>query len=244
LAAGKAVDKRTRISRYALLLAVLGGAGIVAATGKDVADALHAPTWVVVGIAVTSGLVAIAAAVATTLQAQREEEQASREKREDKERDVVNELLAFLEDRRLLTDDTGYQSHFPDDLRLSAEQIRSHANVGLQRISRDSQLVPILKRIQVAARHFQEATEGAMDGSRAGGGTTPVVPMGLAPYLRSLADYREEIASGMTAAADLYGLRLDEDFSTAFDEGQVVLRQIADADSEGRRTRTSTSDEV
>jgi hypothetical protein len=106
------VDKRTRTSRYAFLLALLGGAAIVAATGKDVADTLHAPPGVIVGIAVAGGLFAIAAAVVTHRQSQQEEQRARREKREHEERDVVNGLLAFLEDRRLLTDDSGYQSHF------------------------------------------------------------------------------------------------------------------------------------
>ena len=229
-----AVDKRTRTSRYAFLLALLGGAAIVGATGKDVADALHAPTEVIVGIAVASGLVAIAAAVVTYRQSQKEAERARREKREDEERDLVNGLLAFLEDKRLLTDDSGYQSHFPDDLRRSAEEIRRHTNAALQRVSRDSNLAPILTRIQTAARRFQEATEGAMDGQRAGRGLTPVVPMGFRPYLESLADYRQEIASGMQAAASLYDLQLDEAFLAAFEYGQRQLRQTAAMHSEQR----------
>ena len=66
-----------------------------------------------------------------------------------------------------------------------------------------------------------------MDGARAGGGMSPFVPMGLAPYLRALADYREEIALGMKAAANLHGTELDSDFWVCYQRGQAELRESA-----------------
>ncbi len=142
----------------------------------------------------------------------------------ERERDVVGSLLTFLEDRRLLTASSGYQSHFPDHLRLSAEAIRKRTNDALQQVGRDSVLTPILKRIQTAARAFQEATEGAMDGARAGGGLTPYLPMGRREFQTSLAEYRQEMAEGMIQAAAICGFELDPDFLASFEEGQQSLR--------------------
>jgi hypothetical protein len=67
----------------------------------------------------------------------------------DAERHLVDGLLTFLEDRRLITEDAGYQSHFPDPLRVSAQEIRRRTNDALQELGRESALAPILKRIQV-----------------------------------------------------------------------------------------------
>ena len=147
----------------------------------------------------------------------------------DAERRVVDSLLTFLEDRRLITEEAGYQSHFPDPLRESAREIRRRTNEALQQLGRDSALTPILKRIQEAARDFQEATEGAADGYRMGGGMSPHVPMGLTPYLRSLEAYRQEIAEAMIRAAHLCGLELDDRTLTAFQSGQETLRSIANS---------------
>jgi hypothetical protein len=88
------------------------------------------------------------------------------------ERDIVYKLLAFLEDRRLITEQFGYQSHFLDPLRLSAQEIRRRTVEAIQSLQPDSALIPLLKRLRDAARDFQAATEGAMDGSRAGRGMT------------------------------------------------------------------------
>ena len=76
----------------------------------------------------------------------------------DREREIVGSLLFFLEDRRLLREEAGYQSHFPDHLRLSAQEIRRRTNEALQQLSRDSRLVPSLKRLQAAARPTRCAT--------------------------------------------------------------------------------------
>jgi hypothetical protein len=126
------------------------------------------------------------------------------------EKDIVYRLLVFLEDRRLLTDDFGYQSHFPDHLRISAEEIRRRTNEAIQSLDSNSPLVPVLKRLQDAARKFQAATEGAMDGSRSHGGATPMLPMGVTNYLRSLLDYRQEIAAAIVEAAGKHGLNVDD----------------------------------
>lgn len=215
--------KQTPVTRYYGLLGVfVAVVGIVLVTARDLADRLHAPTAAAVAILAAGAVVAIAAVVVTFLQTGKQEEQAHL----DREREVVGGLLTFLEERRLLTDDTGYESHFPDHLRQSAEEIRGTTNAALQNLDRDSVLVPALKKIQAAARNFQEATEGAMDGR----GMTPELPMGLKPYLRSFADYREEIASGMKEAASLCDLPLAEDFLPRFEEGQQALRSIADGD--------------
>ena len=125
------METRSHTSRYALVLAALGAAGVVGASAHDVADALGAPTWVIAGITAATGLGAIVAAVAIHLQSQKAEARAQVKKQTDEERDVVTGLLAFLEDRRLLTDDTGYQWHFPDHLRQSAEEIRERTNLAL-----------------------------------------------------------------------------------------------------------------
>ena len=140
---------------------------------------------------------------------------------------VVASLLTFLEDRRLLTDGSGYQSHFPDHLRKSAQEIRRETTEALRQIERDSPLVPILRRLQAGARKFQEATEGSSDGTH---GYTPQLPMGLAPYLRSLRSYREEIAVAMAELAGACGLQLDVTISAgAYDDGQHELQSIVDA---------------
>jgi hypothetical protein len=125
------------------------------------------------------------------------------------EKDIVYRLLVFLEDRRLLTEEFGYQSHFPDHLRMSAEEIRRRTNEAIQSLDSDSPLVPVLKRLQDAARKFQAATEGAMDGHRAGGGLTPMLPMPFANYVKSLLDYRQEIAAAIVEAAGKYRLNID-----------------------------------
>ena len=147
----------------------------------------------------------------------------------DAECHVVDSLLTFLEDRRLITEEAGYQSHFPDPLRESAQEIRRRTNQAMQEVGRRSALTPILQRIQKGARDFQEATEGAANGQRMGGGMTPYVPMGLSPYLRSLETYRQEIAEGMMQAAQLCGLELDPSVLVAFRQGQQTLRSIADS---------------
>jgi hypothetical protein len=92
------------------------------------------------------------------------------------EKDIVHKLLIFLEDRRLVTEEMGYQSHFPDHLRLSAQEIRRRTNEAIQSLEPNSALAPVLKRLQDSARKFQAATEGAMDGRRAHGGMTPSPP--------------------------------------------------------------------
>jgi hypothetical protein len=127
----------------------------------------------------------------------------------DLERDILYKLLTFLEDRRLITEEFGYQSHFPDHLRVSAQEIRRRTNEAIQSLDPNSSLVQVLKRLQEAARRFQAATEGAMDGGRSHGGMTPVLPMGLANYLKSLLAYRQEIAAAMVVAANKYGLDID-----------------------------------
>jgi hypothetical protein len=147
----------------------------------------------------------------------------------DAERRVVDGLLTFLEYRRLITEEAGYQSHFPDPLRESAQEIRRRTNDALRDIGRGSALTPILRRIQKGARDFQEATEGAADGFRMGGGMSPYVPMGLSPYLRSLETYRQEIAEGMIQAAQLCGFELDPAVLAASSRGQQTLRTIADS---------------
>lgn len=144
------------------------------------------------------------------------------------ERKIVDSLLVFLEDRRLITEEAGYQSHFPDPLRESAQEIRRRTNDALQMVGRRSEFAPILRRIQKAARDFQEATEGAANGIRMGGGMSPYVPMGLSPFLRSLEVYRQEIAEGMMHAAQLCGLELDPAVLVTFRKGQHSLRSIAD----------------
>jgi hypothetical protein len=147
----------------------------------------------------------------------------------DAERRIVDSLLTFLEDRRLITEEASYQSHFPDPLRASAQEIRRRTNDALQELGRESVLAPILRRIQKGARDFQEATEGAVNGSRMSGGMTPYVPMGLGSYLRSLEVYRQEIAEGMMQAAELCGLELDPTILHTFRQGQEALRSIANS---------------
>ena len=157
------------------------------------------------------------------------------------ERAIVDRLLTYLESKRLITEEAGYQSHFPDNLRLSAEQIRARTNEALQQVGRRSLLTPVLKRIQNAAREFQQTTEGAADGSRMHGGMTPHLPSGLSPYLRSLEAYRQEIAEGMMEAAHLCGSELDPETLVAFRNGQAALREIADSfDRESQRLLRNT----
>jgi hypothetical protein len=146
---------------------------------------------------------------------------------EKQERQLIAELLTFLEDRRLLTDDTGYQFHFPDHLRQSAEEIRQQTNLVLRQIPRDSPLAGVLKRLQEGARNFQEATEGAMDGHRAGGGMSPYVPMGLSTYLEALAEYRQQILTAMRSAAELCELKLDVVFEAEAELGTARLLNLA-----------------
>jgi tetratricopeptide (TPR) repeat protein len=141
---------------------------------------------------------------------------------------VVDGLLAYLEDKRLITEEAGYQSHFPDHLRISAEEIRRRTNEALQVIGRHSPLTPILRRIQKGARDFQQATEGAADGSRMHGGLTPYLPSGLSSYLRSLEAYRQEIAEGMMQAAQLCGFELDPVVLAAFRQGQETLHAASE----------------
>ena len=131
------------------------------------------------------------------------------------EKEVVYKLLTFLEDRRLLTEQLGYQSHFPDHLRISAQEIRRKTNEALQTLDLNSSLLPVLKKLQDSARKFQTATEGAMDGRHAHGGMSPVLPMGLSKYLKSLLDYRQEIAAAMVEAAHKHGLKVDSRIVTA-----------------------------
>jgi hypothetical protein len=147
----------------------------------------------------------------------------------EEERQVVSSLLTFLEDRRLITDDTGYQSHFPDNLRTSAEEIRERTNIALQQIDRESKIGPMLKRIQVAAKNFQSKIEGAMDGYRAGGSMGPFLPMGLVPYLQTLYEYRKQIVEGMIEAANISGFKIDSTILDNFQEGQNQLTSITNS---------------
>lgn len=216
-----------RRASYGLILALCGAAGIVGTTAGDVADATAAPTWVIVGAAVSSGVAGIAVAIATYLQIRRHERDAQEQaelQRDAKEREVVSALLTFLEDRRLLTDDAGYQSHFPGDLRASAEQIRQRTNTALQQVPRDSKLAAVLIKVQRAARDFQEATERATDSAY--GGMTPSLPMGLSSFLTSLMHYREAMGHGMKEAAELVGVQLDQSFIRDFERGQGTLRMM------------------
>ena len=143
---------RKRISPYTPMLMVISICGVVLATAKEVASALGASPRVIVAVAISGGLLAVAATVVTYAQIRRSDEAAAR----SIERSIVGRLLTFLEDRRLLTDDTNYQCHYPDHLRLSAEAIRKETNSALQELSRDSKLRVVLTDIQKAARHFQQ----------------------------------------------------------------------------------------
>jgi hypothetical protein len=141
---------------------------------------------------------------------------------------LIAGLLTFLEDRRLLTDETGYQSHFPDHLRQSAEEIRRQTNLVLRQLPRDGQLAVVLKRLQEGARNFQESTEGAMDGHRAGGGMTPYLPMGGPLYFQAIAEYRRQILTAMRDAAELCTLKLDMHFVKAAERGTIHLLDLAE----------------
>lgn len=141
--------------------------------------------------------------------------------------ELVSGLLTLLEDRRLISDETGYQSHFPDHLRQSAADIRERTTTVLTKIPRTSPLAPVLKELQRGARDFQEATEGAMDGSRAGGGMTPYVPMGFPRYFEALAEYRHRIYSAMKDAAAHCGLMLNPSFAEATERGHRNLLSLA-----------------
>ena len=146
-------------------------------------------------------------------------------KASEAERKVVDSLLLFLEDRRLITEEIGYQSHFPDHLRQSAEEIRRQTTTAIRELGRDSRLTPILQRIQKGARDFQEATEGAADGRRMHGGLTPHLPMGLEPYLRSLETYRMAITQAMMDAANVCDLELAESVLVAHEGAKTRLRE-------------------
>ncbi|MDI6104158.1 hypothetical protein QLQ12_36760 [Actinoplanes sp. NEAU-A12] len=196
-----------KATSYGVTLTVLGVMAVVGATSKDVADQLHAPTWVVVACAVAGGVGAVIAGLITYRKTVLQDAET--------EREIVAALITFLEDRRLLTEEGGYQSHFPDHLRQSAEEIRRRANDALQRIGRRSRLAPPLLQIQVGARNFQEASEGATNGIHSG---RPTTPMGLQSYLRACSHYRGDIALGIKNLAEIANVPLDPRFEEAVSE--------------------------
>jgi TIR domain len=134
---------------------------------------------------------------------------------------LIAGLLTFLEDRRLLTADTGYQSHFPDHLRQSAEEIRQQTNLVLRQLPRDGQLAFVLKRLQEGARNFQESTEGAR------GAMHVNLPMGGPLYFQAIAEYRRQILTAIHDAAELCKLKLDERFVKAAERGTMHLLELA-----------------
>jgi hypothetical protein len=159
------------------------------------------------------------------------------------EKDLIYALLVFLEDRRVIMHDLTIY-HYPEHLRASAQEIRRRTNETLQSLRPDSPTTPIVKKIQEAARSFQAAIEGAIDGDDIPGyGMNPMLPMGLYEFVRALLQYRREIAAGMVASADLCGLSVDEGLWKAAnpnpDSEQAALQwakhRLVYVDREGNR---------
>jgi hypothetical protein len=142
---------------------------------------------------------------------------------EARERGVISSLITYLEDRRLITDDTGYQSHFPDHLRESAGDIRRRTNEALQSIDRSSPLAPILRQLQRSARNFEEVIEGAHNGVH---GMRPDLPMELQPYLKAVTRYKCEIGLSAREAANMAGLDLQPEFAEAVSRMSYELMML------------------
>lgn len=130
------------------------------------------------------------------------------------ERKVVAQLLTFLEDRRLLTESLGYQFHYPDHLRKSAQEIRKRVNLALQEIERDSKLAPILKQFQFATRSFQEETEKALQHPG----------LGFHLYAGYLEEHQFYMTISIIAAAELCSLEVDRGILEAFERGKNRVR--------------------
>ena len=130
------------------------------------------------------------------------------------EREVANELVTALEDRRVLYEDFAFE--VPDYVVTSVLEVREKLSGILVRVDRSSTIGESARAMRAACRKFLTAVQPAIGQPRA----QPLFqdPFGFSAFMAALGELRAIFGLHVARIAAAYGIDVEDELASIFPE--------------------------